>query len=157
MLKPWIDAMSVNPSGGHALFPEGNPPVSQNIPPSNTFLTEGSSKHTTSSGSQTGGGSEQEAASRGLGTSSEAPGATSQSPTGSQGSDSPGNFSVDSEKEFQELEPIIYKEVYVCFSKKFYVIVLNIDYTTGEFNPFGIYTTVKGTYTCIPVDPSIFN
>lgn len=110
MMKPWIDAMSVNPSGGHALFPQGNPPVSQNIPPSNTFLTEASSKQATSSGSQTGGSSEREAVSRGSGTSSEAPGATSQSPTGSGGSDSPGNFSVDSEKESQELEPIIYKE-----------------------------------------------
>lgn len=119
MMKPWIDAMSVNPSGGHALFPQGNPPVSHNIPPSNTFLTEASSKQATSSGSQTGGSSEQEAVSRGSGTSSEAPGATSQSPTGSGGSDSPGNFSVDSEKESQELEPIIYKEVYVCISKKF--------------------------------------
>lgn len=114
MMKPWIDAMSVNPSGGHALFPQGNPPVSQNIPPSNTFLTEASSKQATSSGSQTGGSSEREAVSRGS-----APGATSQSPTGSGGSDSPGNFSVDSEKESQELEPIIYKEVYVCISKKF--------------------------------------
>ncbi|XP_022319051.1 uncharacterized protein LOC111121875 isoform X1 [Crassostrea virginica] len=100
MLKPWIDAMSVNPSGGHALFPAGNSPVSQNVPPTNTFLTETSSKQGTGAGSQPS-GSQQQAAPTG---------ATSQSPTGSQGSDSPGNLSVDSERESRELEPIIYQE-----------------------------------------------
>jgi hypothetical protein len=97
MLKPWVDAMSVNPSGGHALFPPGNPPVSQNIPPSNTFLTETHNKQSKSSEKRT---------------SSEAPtGATSQSPSSSQGVESSEDFSVESEQETRDIEPIIYREV----------------------------------------------
>ena len=125
MLKPWIDAMSVNPSGGHALFPVGNSPVSQNVSPTNTFLTEMSSKQGTGAGSQPSGSHQQAAPT----------GATSQSPTGSQGSDSPGNLSVDSERESRELEPIIYQEVsissvfrYTCM----YMVVLAVLLQYGE-------------------------
>ncbi|XP_062581557.1 uncharacterized protein LOC134243315 [Saccostrea cucullata] len=98
----------VNPSGGHALFPAGNPAMAPNIPPSNTFLTQSHNKQGSSTASKTSSSSGQQASSE---VPSEGPrGATSQTPPASQGSESPVNFNVESETETREMEPIIYRE-----------------------------------------------
>ena len=90
MIKPFVDAMSVSPSGGHALFDaEGDVP---SVPPRDTFMTDVPS--------QSAGGSS----------------ASGKSPANSQESKSPeiDDFQPESEEDKEVDEPIIFKEVHLC-------------------------------------------
>ncbi|KAK3090099.1 hypothetical protein FSP39_009184 [Pinctada imbricata] len=88
MIRPFVDAMSVQPSGGHALFDTNTPNPAPSVPPTNTFLTDMPNQSNSSQD------------------------ANRVSPSNSQDSKSEefDDFQPESEDEKEVDEPIIYKD-----------------------------------------------